>query len=147
MIFISIVAVIISSYLLSLHYSEGESFCDISAGFSCDIVNKSEYSVFPPGNGIPVSLMGALTFLFVIILLLLIKHEKTVKIGSRLFNKKTFSNIIFYLMTIGFIFSLYLLYAELFLILSVCILCVVLDVIIITMIILSYKLRRFAHEN
>ena len=139
--FISVIAIIISSYLLYLHYSDKESFCDISTGLSCDIVNRSIYSEFPPGSGIPVSLMGIITFTIIIVLSELIYANKTAKR-----TKKLFSNIIFYLMIISIIFAAYLVYAELFLILSICILCVVLDIFIILILILSYKLRRILHE-
>ena len=139
---ISVISIIISSYLLYLHYSDKESFCDISAGLSCDIVNRSIYSEFPPGSGIPVSLMGIITFAIITVLSELIYMNKISKN-----TKKLFSNLIFYLMIISIIFAAYLVYAELFLILSVCILCVVLDIFIILILILSYKLRRILHEN
>ncbi len=139
MLILSLVAIVISSYLLYLHYSsESSSFCDISPSLSCDIVNKSIYSEFPPGSGIPVSLMGIATFIIVIVALELIRNNK---------HKKYLSNFIFYLMVISVLFALYLVYAELFLILSICILCVLLDVIIIIMLILSYKLRGVIHAK
>ena len=115
---ISILFIIISSYLLYLHYADTESFCDISQGFSCDIVNKSPYSEFPPGSGIPVSLIGIITFIVVIIALELIWGKKN-KI-----SKRALSSFVFYLMIISLLFALYLAYTELFLILSICILCV-----------------------
>ncbi len=145
MIILSLIAIGLFSYLLYLHYAETESFCDISSGLSCDIVNKSEYSEFPPGSGIPVSLMGILTFILVIILLMLIKNNKAIKIGSRNLDKKSFSKFLFYLMILSLLFSLYLIYAELFLILSVCLLCVVGDIIIVIMLFLSYKLKRISN--
>lgn len=135
---ISIASIIVSSYLLYLHYSNVESFCDISQSISCDIVNKSPYSEFPPGSGVPVSLMGILTFIIVLISIQQIKNNK---------HKKALSNLIFYLMTISLLFALYLVYTELFLILSICILCVGLDIFIILMLILSYRLRGIVHEK
>ena len=136
---LSLLAIIISSYLLYLHYSDSTSFCDIGQGLSCDIVNRGIYSEFPPNSGIPVSLMGALTFIFVIIILEIIKRKKK--------HQKTLSTFIFYLMIISLIFALYLVYAELFLILSICILCVALDIIIILELLLSYKLRRIFYAK
>ena len=141
MLVISIISIVISSYLLYLHYANTESFCDFSKGLSCDIVNKSVYSEFPPGSGIPVSLMGIITFLIVIVSIQRIKHNKTIRIGKTNIDKKILSTFIFYLMLVSLLFALYLVYTELFLILSICILCVVLDIFIIIMLILSYKLR------
>src|SRR3989338_4265497 len=89
---LSILNIIIFSYLLFLHYSDSESFCDIAPGLSCDIVNKSPWSEFPPGSGIPVSLMGILTFIVVLFLLSFIKNNKTMKIGNTFLNVKSWSN-------------------------------------------------------
>ncbi len=144
---ISLLFIIISLYLLYLHYANTESFCDFSKGLSCDIVNKSIYSEFPPGSGIPVSLMGIITFIIVLIILNFIKKNKKFKIGNKNVDKKILAIFLFYLMIISFIFALYLVYAELFLILSICILCVVLDIFIIIMILLTYKLMRNLHEK
>ena len=138
---ISVFAIIIASYLLFLHYSNTESFCDFSKGLSCDIVNKSIYSEFPPGSGIPVSLMGIIIFIIVIIALNRIKENKTITLLNNKINPKTLSNFIFYLMIVSLLFAIYLVFTELFLILSICILCVVLDILIIIMMVLSYKLR------
>ena len=134
---LSIIAIITSSYLLYLHYADTTSFCDISQGLSCDIVNKSMYSEFPPGSGVPVSLMGIIAFLIIIIMLKRIRKDKK--------HRKVLSNVLFYVMILSLIFALYLIYTELFLILSICILCVALDIIIITELILSYKLRRMCY--
>ena len=129
------------SHLLFLHYSDSESFCDFAPGLSCDIVNKSIYSEFPPGSGIPVSGMGILTFIIVLWLLSKIKNNKTLTIGGTTFNKKSFISWIFYLMIISLLFAIYLVYLEAVYILSFCILCLVADVIIIIILILSYKLK------
>jgi|SRR3989344_5788152 len=147
MLFVSILAIIISLYLLNLHYSDSGSFCDISASLSCDIVNKSAYSVFPPGWGIPVSLMGAITWLVVIIVLLMIKNNKSFNIGKTKFDKYIFSDFLFYLMILSLLFALYLVYTELFLILSICILCLVLDIIILTMLFLTWRLKAMIYGN
>src|SRR3989344_6216688 len=65
----SILAIIIFSYLLYLHYKPSESkFCNFGEGFNCDIVNKSIYSEIA---GIPVSLLGVLTFIGILILSIL----------------------------------------------------------------------------
>ena len=144
---ISVLFIVISSYLLVLHYSDTESFFDFSQLFSCDIVNKSIYSEFPPGSGIPVSLMGIFTFILVLVILHLIKTNASFSIGNKIVEKKLLSNILFYLMIISLVFALYLVYTELFYILSICILCVVLDILILIMIVLTYKLRGVCYGN
>jgi uncharacterized membrane protein len=145
-IIFSFLAIIISAYLITLHYSDGESFCNLSTEFDCGIVNKSIWSEFPPGSGIPVSLMGALSFGFIILLTELIMHKVEFSIGSTKVNRKLLINIIFYLMLISVLFAAYLLYIELVYILSICILCVALDLLIIIVLILSYKLKGAINE-
>ncbi len=147
MFWLSLLAIIIFSYLLFLHYSESESFCDFAPGLSCDIVNKSIYSEFPPGSGLPVSAMGIITFLIVLLLLYVIKEDKKIKLSKTIFNRKKCSSLLFYLMAISFLFALYLVYTELILILSICILCVVADIIIVIMLILSYKLKEVCYDK
>ncbi len=141
LIYLSILGIIISSYLLYLHYAEVSSFCDFSPSLSCEIVNKSRYSEFPPGSDIPVSGIGILTFVFILINLILIKKDAQFKLFNKKLNKKFLINLIFYILIISIIFALYLVYTELFLILSICILCIALDIIILTMFIIIYKLR------
>lgn len=47
-----------AGYALWQHYAPaGSAFCNISAAFSCDIVNKSTFSEF---FGVPVALLGVL---------------------------------------------------------------------------------------
>jgi len=143
----SLLAIIIFSYLLFLHYADTESFCDFAPELSCDIVNKSIYSEFPPGSGIPVSFLGIVTFMIVVVSLFSIKTNKELKLNSFLLNKKSFSTFLFYLMLLSLLFALYLLYTELVFILSICILCVAADLIIIVMLILSYQLKVICHEK
>jgi len=131
----SFIAVITSTYLLYLHYSDESSFCDISEGISCDIVNRSLYSeIF----GIPVSLLGLLTFFFVFISISYVIKRKTL-FGLK---KEEIFNIIYWLMIISSIFALYLIYIEAFVLYAVCPLCVLLDIFILLTLIIIIKLRR-----
>ncbi len=141
LIFILIIALFISSYLIYIHYSENSTFCDISPSLSCDIVNKSRYAEFPPGNGIPVSILGFIAFFLMLIITILIKENYSFKLNKININKKLYVNNLIILLIISLIFALYLVYAEIFLILSVCILCVALDVLLILMLYYSFKLR------
>lgn len=129
---LSIVAIILFAYLVKVHYQEeASSFCDISQGVSCDIVNKSIYSeIF----GIPVSLMGMLTFIIVAII---ITPGIRKKIGKKLLLK-----ILLAVLVISTLFSLWLVYAELFLILSICLLCVAADILILAMLFILIRLNK-----
>jgi len=127
----NIFAVIISSYLLYQHYSDTSSFCDVSIGLSCDIVNRSLYSeIF----NIPVSGLSILAFLFIItIAIIALKDEK---------KRINIINIIYYLMLISILFSLYLIYIEAFVLYSFCPLCLSLNVLILVVFLISLNLRR-----
>jgi uncharacterized membrane protein len=53
---LSILGVILSAVSLQRHYAKSDTnFCDFSQKFSCDIVNRSEYSEVA---GIPVAGIG-----------------------------------------------------------------------------------------
>lgn len=70
--------VAIMGYLIYLHYSDGggSAFCELGEGLSCDAVNKSEYSeIF----GIPISGLGLLYFLGVLLSVLFSYSQKTLK--------------------------------------------------------------------
>lgn len=137
MIILTIIAIIISSYLLYIHYTQDYSVCTLDESFDCGTVDESKFSEFPPGSGIPVSLIGILVFIVTLIALGITKHKKTKRK-----TRKILSKFIFYLFVLGLLFALYLLYTEIFIIHSICIMCLSLDIIIIIMLILSYKLKK-----
>jgi uncharacterized membrane protein len=104
---LSLVGLGIMSYLTYIHFSQVTSFCNLSEKISCDIVTTGIYSeIF----GIPVSILGIIYFLIVLLLLI--------------FNKRwqVFQTI--FLLTLLVIFpSLYLTLMELLVIKAWCILC------------------------
>ena len=127
----SIFAIIISSYLLYQHYSDTSSFCDVSAGLSCDIVNRSLYSeIF----NIPISAFSIVAFLFISIITLIALKNKD--------KRSKIINIIYYLMLFSILFSLYLIYIEAFVLYSFCPLCLSLNVLILVIFFVSLNLRR-----
>ena len=131
----SLIAIITSTYLLYSHYLDESSFCDISEGISCDIVNRSLYSeIF----GIPISLLSLITFYFIsVITISALKNEKIFGL-----SKRKIYDIIFWLMIFSLVFALYLVYIEAFVLYAVCPLCVLLDIIILAILITIIKLRR-----
>jgi len=134
-IFLSVLSVLISVYLIYLHYSaNASSFCNISEQLNCDVVNKSVYSKFPTGNGMPVSILGLLTFVTIFTIALLMRINKI--------KRKILEEGLFYLLVISFIFALYLFYVEAFILHSYCIFCLALDFLIILMLLISYNIKK-----
>ena len=147
-VFFSLIAMLISSYLIYVHYSgTTQSFCDIGTKANCNNVSRSVYSEFPINSGIPVAVLSIIFFLMIILFALGLKRKKTIKIGSRKCNKKTWTNIMFYGLILGLMFALYLVGIELFVIRVICILCVLLDVCILILLIASYYLRKLYHDK
>jgi len=95
-------------YLTYLKFSAGTSFCDINAAFSCSVVNQSVYSTL---LGIPVSILGLIYF---------------AAVGGLVFSgvagKETY-RLIFLATAASLAFSLYLSYAEVFILQTICVLC------------------------
>lgn len=97
----------IMAYLTYIHYAEAQSFCDISAEVSCDVVTTSIYSeVF----GIPMSILGLLYFATVA---LVVGLKKQLAIYKGLF----------FLTVFVIVPSLYLTLTEIVFINSFCVLC------------------------
>lgn len=130
----SILSILFSIYLVYLHYSKSLGhFCNFGENFSCDLVNKSIYSLFPPKIGIPVAILGLIFFTIILVLSRII--YKNIE------NEKHTINYIFVLSILSLLFSIYILFTEIFIIKSYCIFCLVLDILIIINLILSYKLK------
>ena len=116
-------------YLTYIHFANIQSFCDISVEVSCDVVNTSIYSeVF----GIPLSVLGVLFFAYAAYISF---TQKTVKPYETLFFITIFSLIP----------SLYLSFAEIFFIHSLCILCEASKIFIIGILITSFLIIK--HEK
>lgn len=138
LIIVSVLAILVSSYLLYTHYSKEETkWCNITEGFNCDIVNKGEYSTIDgPINHIlgtylnipiPNALISILVFLFILISSMFIYKNKP------LYNisTKKLLKVIKILLIISFIYALYLVYIEAYVLMTWCILCLALDILII----------------
>lgn len=129
-IVLSIIGMAVSGYLLNLHYTKLDSPCDFNGTLQCSLVNRSIYSEL---FGIPVALLGLIGY-FVIGFssLLIIKNKLTEKIKPE---------YIFWFSLIALGVSLYLTYAELFILKAVCLFCVISQIDIIAISILAYKLK------
>lgn len=134
LIILSIIAMIDASYLTYTRYSPStSSFCDVGKNFSCSVVNKSVYSTL---FGIPVALLGFLTFLIIFLLSLSAYSSKPF-----LFSRKVSARVILVLLFVSVLFSSWLIYVQKVLLMSYCILCLFLDLIIFTSFILTIFLN------
>jgi len=136
--FLSILGIILSGYLTYIHYSTLNSPCDFSETFQCSLVNRSKYAeIF----SIPVALLGIIGYSFLgFISLSLSKDNFLTKIRkNNIINKTIYAQtlLIFSLIALGT--SLYLTYAEFFLIKAICILCVFSQITILGITFSSYK--------
>ncbi|MCK5547435.1 MAG: vitamin K epoxide reductase family protein [Thermoplasmata archaeon] len=112
-IILSLVCIIIASYLVFLHYDlKSQVVCPVG---DCNEVLKSEYAEF---YGIPIALMGLVGFILIFaasLIRLMYPGERT----------ERFIEIIFLLSILGTAFGVYLTYLELFVIHAICIYCLV----------------------
>ncbi len=116
---LAIVGLAVSLYLLTVHWGWWVAVC-LGVG-NCEVVNTSTYSEL---LGIPVALLGALTYISLIALSTLIWKDlfaEYARLGR------------FFVAAIGVAFSAYLTYVELFVLHEICPWCV-LSAILITLI-------------
>jgi uncharacterized membrane protein len=106
MIALTVIGLGVASYLTYVHYAGIKPAC--SLGGSCELVQTSAYSHLA---GVPVALMGLIGYVSILLLLLLPQTETT-----------RFATVA--VTTVGFGFSAYLTYRELFSIHAICEWCV-----------------------
>lgn len=106
---LSIVGVVLSGVSLQRHYARSDTtFCDFSQKFSCDIVNRSEYSEIV---GIPVAGIGVVGYAALLLLSTFWKARP--ETPARLLAAAA----------AGLVFALYLTYVEAYNLKTWCILC------------------------
>lgn len=124
-LFLSILNLIVSSYLFYLDLKKEVPFCLINSG--CEFILQNKYSrIF----NIPIAFLGIVYFLILLIFSFLIFKGKNYLI-------KFFKIIT----TFGFLFALYLIYLQFFVIKSFCQYCLVVDFSTIIIFFLSLKLK------
>jgi vitamin-K-epoxide reductase (warfarin-sensitive) len=100
-----------SSIALQRHYAKSATeFCDFNQKFSCDIVNRSEYSSVA---GIPVAAIGILGYAALFVLSTFLRGRA--ETPNRLLGAAI----------AGLAFALYLTYVEAYILTAWCILCII----------------------
>ncbi|MGA2746933.1 MAG: vitamin K epoxide reductase family protein [Candidatus Sulfotelmatobacter sp.] len=108
---LSLAGVIVSSVSLERHYAKSATaFCDFSQKFSCDIVNRSEYSTV---EGIPVAGIGVAGYGLLLVLATFWK------------SRAETPNRVLGAAVGGLAFALYLTYIEAYQLTTWCILCLI----------------------
>jgi uncharacterized membrane protein len=106
---LSLAGVVDSAIALQRHYAKSDTnFCDFSKKFSCDIVNRSEYSTLA---GIPVAGIGVAGYAALFVLATFLKSRP--ETPTRLLAASL----------AGLAFALYLTYVEAYELTTWCILC------------------------
>ncbi|MBU0460761.1 MAG: vitamin K epoxide reductase family protein [Nanoarchaeota archaeon] len=141
--FLSLFGIVLSSYLLNLHYIEAKKPCDINETLSCSKVSSSKYSEL---LGIPVALFGLLGYVFLGLLSLESFYQKKLKLKIVWLKGLFSSRTIFLFSLLALLFSFYLTYAEFFLIKALCILCLVSQITIMGISLSGYKLNRLENS-
>lgn len=120
---LSLVGIVLSAISLQRHYAKSDTnFCDFSQKFSCDIVNRSEYSEVA---GIPVAGVGVAGYAVLFLLSTLWKSRP--ETPMRLLSAAG----------AGLAFALYLTYIEAYQLKTWCILCMGSQVMIFLITVLS----------
>tara|TARA_Y100000310_G_scaffold322716_1_gene382085 strand:+ start:5789 stop:6622 length:834 start_codon:yes stop_codon:yes gene_type:complete len=123
-----VVGIITSIYLTNNHYAhaEGGSICDVGESVSCSIVNTSVYSEL---FNVPVAIFGMLWFI-----ILGLMSWKALK-------RDDLIPAIFGWSVLGFIFILYMIYAE-YVLQSICLFCTLLHILIAVTLVFSWLMYR-----
>ncbi|MHC1785030.1 MAG: vitamin K epoxide reductase family protein [Anaerolineaceae bacterium] len=120
-----VVGLVDSLYLLWEKISQNQALCLPGLG-DCWTVNNSKYSEL---FGIPVALLGAASYLAILVVLLLENKSS--------FFRNFSSLAVFGMSLVGTLFSAYLTYLELFVINAICPFCVVSAVVMLAVLILT----------
>ncbi len=115
-----------------LHDPTYTSFCDVSSTLSCTEAYTSAYGAVA---GVPVALLGALFFGFVLGLIALCQRSREAA--------RNLPGYIFALSTLGLAAVLYLGYASFFILGAVCLLCVATYIAIIALFLLSGRAAKY----
>jgi vitamin-K-epoxide reductase (warfarin-sensitive) len=129
---LSLAGVLVSAVSLQRHYAKSATaLCDFSQKFSCDIVNRSEYSTV---EGIPVAGIGVAGYAALFVLATFWKFRA--ETPNRLLGAAI----------VGFAFALYLTYIEAYELMTWCILCLI-SLVLISLICLLAAVMKIRGAN
>ena len=124
---LSLIGVVLSAVSLQRHYAKSDTtFCDFSQKFSCDTVNRSEYSEVA---GVPVAGIGVAGYAALLLLSTLGRARS--ETPNRLLAGAA----------AGLVFALYLTYVEAYELKTWCILCLGSQLVIFLITVLSAVLK------
>ena len=121
---LAIIGLLVSVYMTIFKITSNDSMCIGSK--DCSVVNDSRYSEI---YGIPVAVVGALGYAAILAVLLLERNPG--------FFKQNGTMLLFGLSLTGFLFTLYLIFLEIFLIKAYCPFCITSQVAMTLIFILS----------
>ncbi len=133
-ILLGLIGLIDAIYLTTKYYTQSSVFCSwLNNG--CDLVTSSRYASF---WGIPIALVGAIYYALIIFLAVSLGHK----------SRPVVWNYVSILSAGGFMFSLWLLYLQIFIIRAICFYCIISAAasILIFIISLIYSLKNNKNE-
>ena len=117
-----ILGILVAGYLAYLYYSNNHSVCDINKTFDCTSVHESDYAVL---FGIPVAIIGFVGYFAI------------------MFFSLWYFKMVKWISLFGALFSMRLTWAEIFVIQKYCIFCLISQVVIIAIFLISVRWKRF----
>ena len=121
---LTILGLLVSIYMTIYKFTDNQSMCIGSKG--CDVVNHSRYSEV---SGIPVAALGVGGYAAILAVLLLEKRNK--------FFRQNGTMLFFGLSVTGFLFIVWLIYVEIALIQALCPFCLISQVVMTIIFIIS----------
>jgi len=134
----------VAAYLVYLHYepAAGE-YCNLSANFNCDIVNKSQWSYIALGSlEIPVAVFGFIYYMGIFVGSVGILGKVKFTSIHKWLEPLHVIRLMRWLTYIGVLFTLYLTYIETFVLFTYCIFCLIQQVLILGILGLFFAMNR-----
>ncbi len=158
-ILLSFLGIADSIYLGVAHYIPSTvDFCSgLKGGFDCDLVNTSEYSTidgvinFLLGTKlhmpVPFALLSIFLFVFIIITTVFIYKRLSISIFKLKITYIHLANLCKFLLIFSLFLGLFLIYTQARLIMAWCLLCIILDTIILSVNIAFWLLKYYPRKS
>lgn len=126
---LSLIGIMVSFFLVLKYFQPAlASTCNLNSYFNCTAVNESKYARL---LGVPVAFFGLGSYILMFIVAAMLYREFDFrKISKKLTPYRVFLGL-FWFVSFGLLFSLWLTFAELFLIKAVCLFCIMHQVTIL----------------